>query len=68
MSCRTSSNGAARTNADPEAELHHLNFELTIEPAVGSHFVGVWFTLGADCNLEAVACAREAIRCWRDHT
>ena len=33
MSCRTSSNGAARTNADPEAELHHLNFESTIELA-----------------------------------
>ena len=35
---------------------------------VGSHFGGVCFTFGANCNLEAVACAREAIRCWHNHT
>ena len=39
-------------------------------PAVGVtlHVIGVCFTLGANCNLEAVACAHEAIRYWRDHT
>jgi hypothetical protein len=33
MSRRTSSLGAATTNADPEVALHHLTFEPTIELA-----------------------------------